>query len=129
MKRNLTCIICPRGCSLEVEILENGVTVKGNACPKGEQYGIDECTHPTRTVTSIVRVANRQDTMVSVKTENPIPKEKIFDLMKEISAKEVNAPIEIGDVICNNLCSKNIIAYYIANFNRCIDFFCRNFFH
>lgn len=110
MKRNLTCIICPRGCSLEVEILENGVTVKGNACPKGELYGIDECTHPTRTVTSIVRVANRQDTMVSVKTENPIPKENIFDLMKEISAKEVNAPIEIGDVICDNIFGTRVIA-------------------
>ena len=110
MKRELTCIICPRGCGLTVEINGDSVTVTGNACPKGQQYGVDECTNPTRTVTSIVRVANRVDTMVSVKTENPIPKENIFDLMQIISAKEVNAPIEIGDIICDDVFGTKVIA-------------------
>ncbi len=110
MKRELTCIICPRGCGLTVEINGDSVTVTGNACPKGQQYGVDECTNPTRTVTSIVRVANRVDTMVSVKTENPIPKENIFDLMQIICAKEVNAPIEIGDIICDDVFGTKVIA-------------------
>ena len=110
MKRELTCIICPRGCGLTVEINGDSVTVTGNACPKGQQYGVDECTNPTRTVTSIVRVANRVDTMVSVKTEKPIPKENIFDLMQIISAKEVNAPIEIGDIICDDVFGTKVIA-------------------
>ena len=57
MKRNLTCIICPRGCALTAEITESGVTVTGNACPKGEEYAINECTNPVRTVTATVRVA------------------------------------------------------------------------
>ena len=110
MKRELTCIICPRGCSLSIEINGDNVSVSGNACPKGVQYGINECTNPTRTVTSIVRVANRIDTMVSVKTQNPIPKGNIFDLMEIIRAKEVNAPIEIGDVICDNVFGTKVIA-------------------
>ena len=67
MNRNLTCIICPRGCALTVEGEKDNLVVTGNACPKGKQYAIDECTHPVRTVTSIVRVANRVDTMVSVR--------------------------------------------------------------
>jgi CxxC motif-containing protein len=110
MKRELTCIICPRGCGLTVDINGDNVSVSGNACPKGREYGINECTNPTRTVTSIVRVANRVDTMVSVKTENPIPKDNIFDLMEIIRAKEVNAPIEIGDVICDNVFGTKVIA-------------------
>lgn len=110
MKRNLTCIICPRGCSLEVDIDGDNVMVEGNFCPKGEKYGVDECTHPTRTVTSVVRVSNRRDTMVSVKTEKPIPKENIFDLMDIIRKKEVEAPVEIGDVICDNIFGTKIIA-------------------
>ena len=48
--------------------------------------------------------------MVSVKTENPIPKDNIFDLMEIIRAKEVNAPIEIGDVICDNVFGTKVIA-------------------
>lgn len=110
MKKELTCIICPRGCTLTVEIEGDNVKVSGNACPKGEQYGIDECTAPTRTVTSIVRVANREDTMVSVKTSNPIPKDKIFDIMKEIRKASVQAPVKIGDVVISDLYGADIIA-------------------
>ena len=78
--------------------------------PKGAVYGHDECLHPTRTVTSIVRVSNREDIMVSVKTEKPIPKENIFDLMRIIRATEAKAPIAIGDVICKDTYGTDVIA-------------------
>lgn len=110
MKRELTCIICPRGCTLAVEIKNGKCTVSGNACPKGERYGIDESTAPTRTVTSIVRVSNREDTMVSVKTSYPVPKDKIFDIMEEIRKVSVQAPVKIGDVIISDLYGADIIA-------------------
>lgn len=110
MKRELTCIICPRGCSLSVEMDENNVTVTGQSCMRGEQYAIDECTHPVRTVTSIVRVTNREDTMVSCKTENPIPKDKIFEVMAIIRAATVEAPVAIGDVLCDNVFGTKVIA-------------------
>ena len=110
MKRELICIICPRGCSLEVKIENGECSVSGNACPKGEQYGIEECTAPKRTVTSIVRVANREDTMVSVKTSKAVAKEKIFDVMDKIRNKSVLAPVKIGDVIIADLYGADIIA-------------------
>lgn len=110
MIKNITCIICPRGCALTVDINENDVKVSGNACPKGERYGIDECTNPIRTVTSTVRVENRTDTMVSVKTETPIAKDKIFDVMQAIRNITVNAPVRIGDVIIDDICGSKIIA-------------------
>lgn len=110
MKRELTCIICPRGCALSVDMTENGITVSGNSCPRGKQYAIDECTNPTRTVTSSVAVSNRENTMVSVKTESPIPKAEIFEVMKRIHATTVSAPIAIGDVIIRDVCGTNIVA-------------------
>lgn len=109
MKKDLICIICPKGCPLKVEIEADQVKVVGNTCPKGEKYAIDECTHPTRTVTSIVRVANREDTMVSVKTKDPIPKDKIFELMEIIRKTEVNAPLEIDEIICDNVFGTQLI--------------------
>lgn len=111
MKRDLVCIICPRGCALTVNIDENGkVSVSGNSCPKGEKYGIDECINPVRTVTSTVRVANRDNTMVSVKTELPIPKENVFALMDKIRKTTVNAPVKIGDKIIENVFGTDIVA-------------------
>ena len=110
MKRQLTCIICPRGCSLTVVPDANPVTVTGNGCPRGEKYGREECLHPVRTVTSIVRVKNREDTMVSVKTADPIPKEKIFECMEQIRSAAVDAPVQIGDIILKDVFGTDVIA-------------------
>lgn len=109
MKRNLTCIICPRGCSLIAEITENGVEVTGNACPKGKEYAVNECTNPVRTVTATVRVSNRYNTMASVKTETPVPKDKMMDVMAKMRQTKVEAPLAIGDVILTDLFGSNIV--------------------
>lgn len=48
-KRNLTCIGCPMGCALLVEM--NGkeiISVTGNTCKKGAEYAVKEVTDPTR---------------------------------------------------------------------------------
>lgn len=110
MKRSLVCIICPRGCSLCVEGSGNDLKVSGNSCAKGARYAVDECTHPVRTVTSIVRVSNREDTMVSVKTSVPIPKEHIFDAMEIIRDLTAEAPVHIGDILCPAVFGADVIA-------------------
>lgn len=102
MKRNLTCIVCPMGCRMTVE-LENGVVVSvaGNTCPRGKVYANDECTHPMRTVTSIARTESGG--VLPVKTSRTIPKELMFDAMKEINKAVIKLPARIGDVVIHNL--------------------------
>ena len=109
MKRNLICIICPRGCALTADITDSGVSVTGNACPKGEEYAINECTNPVRTVTATVRVSNREDTMVSVKTATPVRKDAMMDVMAHLRSIQVEAPLSIGQVIAQNICGADII--------------------
>lgn len=109
MKRELICIVCPRGCTATVEGEIGALTVSGCTCAKGEKYAIEECTHPVRTVTSIVRVSNRPDTMVSVKTTAPVPKESIFSAMQAIRKLSVEAPVHVGDVICTDVYGAEII--------------------
>ena len=94
--KEFTCIICPRGCRLTVD---DNMNVTGNTCPRGKQYAISELTNPVRTITSSVRVSNRDDLLVSVKTSGSIPKGKIFDVMEEINKLSVEAPTRIGDVV------------------------------
>ena len=109
MERKITCIICPRGCAMTATVQGQTVTVTGNTCPKGEEYAVNECLHPVRTVTATVRVANRANTMVCVKTENPVPKEQMMDVMAALRATEVNVPLHIGDVVLKDVCGSNII--------------------
>ena len=102
MVRELTCIVCPKGCPLKVE-LENGEVVKidGETCPRGKKYAIDECTHPMRTITSTVRAENGE--IVPVKTSVTSPKELMFDCMKEINRATAKLPAHIGDVVIANV--------------------------
>ena len=72
-------------------------------CPRGKIYAINELTHPTRTITSSIRVTNRPYTLVSVKTDKPIPKDKMFDVMKEIDKLTIEAPTVIGQVVKANI--------------------------
>lgn len=102
--RNLTCIGCPMGCALKVEMEDNQVIkVSGNTCKKGEEYAKKECTNPTRILTSSVVVIDGDTEVVPVKTEQDIPIERIFDIVKALKQVKVNAPVEIGDVIVKNI--------------------------
>ncbi len=99
-KRELICIQCPMGCPLTVTVADDGaVSVTGNTCPRGAAYGEKEVTHPTRTVTSTVKLDGGTIARVSVKTASDIPKEKIFGVMEEIRAARASAPVSLGDVI------------------------------
>ena len=98
--KELTCIVCPRGCRLKID---DDMNVFGNACPRGVKYAIQELTNPTRTVTSSIRVTNRPYTLVSVKTDQPIPKDKMFEVMEEINKLTVEAPTKIGDIVKKNI--------------------------
>lgn len=109
MKRDLICIICPRGCSLSAEIDGSNVTVSGNACPKGQEYAVNECINPVRTVTATVRVSNRENTMVSVKTATPVSKDRMMEVMGTLRTIQIQAPISIGDVIAKDICGSDII--------------------
>ena len=109
MTRNLTCIVCPLGCDLTVELADGKViSVSGNTCPRGKKYAETECIAPMRTVTSTVRCDD--GSLVSVKTDSPIPKEKMFDCIKIINNTVAHLPISVGDVIIKDVYGSNIVA-------------------
>ena len=87
--RNLTCISCPMGCPITVEMDgDEVVSVTGNTCKRGDVYARKEVTNPTRIVTSTVRVIGGKADMVSVKTKEDIPKGKIFDCVKALKGAD-----------------------------------------
>lgn len=107
--KKLTCINCPVGCSLKVEMDgENVICVSGNTCRRGEIYARKEVTNPTRIVTSTVKVVNGTSGTVSVKTKEDIPKEKIFACVQALRGIEVQAPVHIGDVILGNVAGTGV---------------------
>lgn len=106
----LTCISCPLGCPLKVEVDKEGkvLSVAGNTCKRGEEYGRKEVTAPTRTVTSTVRLAGGAAPVVPVRTRGDIPKDRIFDVMAGIRGACARAPVSIGDVIIENIAGTGV---------------------
>ena len=100
-ENTVICTVCPVGCSICV--IKDGDSYKtiGNNCPRGERYAIKELTTPERTLTSIMACDNGQ--MVPIKTDKPIPKDKIFECMREINEKALILPMTLGDIIISNI--------------------------
>ena len=115
--REMTCIACPMGCALTVSLDEGKVvSVTGNTCPRGVKYAETECTHPTRSLTTTVKVAGGIHPVVPVKSDGAVPKEKLLDCVAVLRDVTVPAPVKIGDVIFENICDTgiNIVATNIC---------------
>lgn len=109
MKRELICIVCPRGCNLQVEINRpDDILVTGNACKRGVEYAINECTHPMRCVTTTMKTADGEP--ISVKTNRLIPKEHVAECMNIINRQTVSLPVRIGDVLIRDVFGSDIVA-------------------
>ena len=109
MNKTLTCIGCPMGCTIDVELDDNGnfVSSTGRSCMIGKRYAQEEVTRPVRTVTALVNVANAAEPL-SVKTAAPIPKSMIFECLAELRKVSVNAPVHIGDVVLADVCGTGV---------------------
>lgn len=100
--KNLTCIMCPIGCQITVETSADGsLEIRGNTCKRGEIYAKQEVTAPQRVVTALFPVEGGG--VVSCKTRGTVPKEKIFDVLKEIQAHKAVLPVKIGQTLIENV--------------------------
>ena len=136
--KEIICITCPKGCHLKVD--EETFAVTGNSCPRGAVYGANELRNPVRVVTSTVVVepvgagiARPQNPdclprtsdacpyegsgkdlprRLPVKTDRPIPKGKMFEVMEEIAKVRVKPPVTVGEVLITNVAGTegNVVA-------------------
>lgn len=108
MLRGFTCIMCPLGCDLEVNVEDGAILeLKGNSCPKGKEYVIQEVTAPVRNIATSVLVEGGDLPLASVRLTAPIPKEDIFKGMEEIRKIHMKAPLHIGQVVIKGLLGTN----------------------
>ena len=116
---NIICIACPKGCRMTVES-NNGkiINISGYSCPQGKEYAREEFLNPTRILPTTVKVNQGEFPLVSVKTEEPIPKKYLLPAMKKIAEITVDAPIKCGDVIIENILNTGVNLVATRNVNR-----------
>ncbi len=109
IEKEITCIICPIGCKIIIKKEGERLNIlKGNKCKKGIEYARNEIFDPRRMLTSLIRVEGGEWPLVSVKSTDPVPKDKIFTILKEIHNTTIKAPIKSQQVILKNVANTGI---------------------
>ena len=101
--KTMTCIVCPKGCRLQIDDEYGTIKVTGNACPRGVDFAIAELTNPLRTLTTSVRTGFQAVPVLSVRTAGEIPKGKIREVMAFLGTVVVREPLAIGETVAENV--------------------------
>ena len=112
-KKHFTCVICPIGCEIDVELEDgNVVSTEGNKCAKSEEFVLQELREPMRILTTTIRIKGAKWAMLPVRTDIAIPKRLLFRVIEELANMELQAPVKVSDVIIRDVAGTgaNIVA-------------------
>lgn len=99
----VVCILCPKGCLIQVSQGAESLTITGNACHKGLAFATQEWTHPMRTLSTTVKTSCERVPRVPVKTADVISKYDLLKVMDYLSHIQVALPVKMGDCIVKNV--------------------------
>ncbi len=109
MKKEIICTVCPRGCRIQVEGQGDQVlSVADYGCKRGFEYASAEYAHPVRILTTTVKMAGVQGDLLPVRSNKPVPKEKLFDCMEVIRSVQAKLPVKCYDVIVADICGTGV---------------------
>lgn len=104
MKKEYICIVCPKGCHIVVD----GDNISGYTCLRGLNYVKQESIDPRRTLTTTVKVNDKNIRVCPVKSSDTLPKDKLFASMKEINKISVDLPIKLHQVVIKNILNTGV---------------------
>ena len=109
MKKEIICTVCPRGCHIMVEGDGDKVlSAEGYSCKRGLEYANTEYAHPVRILTTLVKIEGVENDLLPVRSNQPLPKEKLFDCMEVIRTAQVRLPVAMHDVIVADICGTGV---------------------
>ena len=77
--------------------------VDGQGCRRGRDSAVTEVVRPDRLVTTTVVTRGLRMPMAPVRTSRPIPRSLRDDAMREIRKTRLPHPVQVGDVVIENL--------------------------
>jgi CxxC motif-containing protein len=77
-------------------------------CHRGQEYARQEIYNPCRVLTTTVGVRGSAVAMLPVRTSQPILKGKLIEAMQQIADIEVEVPVKLGEVVCQNIAKTGV---------------------
>ncbi len=104
MKGHFICIVCPTSCPVDAEWNDTELlNIEHAQCKLAWDYIRGEIFDPRRIVTTTVLVEGDDLPLLSVKTDTPVPKHMVLEVMDYLANVVVQAPVGIGEVIVPNI--------------------------
>jgi CxxC motif-containing protein len=104
MRIDITCIMCPLGCNMKVQVEgKKVIDVQGNKCKKGITHAEHELFSPLRILTTTVRTDNAGTRLLPVRSNRGIPKESLMECMRLLSEHAVSGPVRLGQTVVENI--------------------------
>jgi CxxC motif-containing protein len=118
-KKHFTCVICPVGCEIDVE-LQNGnvVSINGSKCQKGKEFVLQELEEAMRILTTTVSIKGAKWAMLPVRTDKPIPKRLLFKVIEQLADIELRAPVKMYDVVLKDVADTDATVIATRNMKR-----------
>lgn len=110
----IICVGCPLGCRVTLTISPDSEiqNMVGNQCREGKKYIMAEFQKPMRIFTATVLTEGSSRRLLSVRTDRPVPKTMLRDLMREVARIRIKPPVKMGQNIVPNILKigTNIVA-------------------
>lgn len=119
--RSFPCIVCPRGCKLDVEDENGEWVVQGFGCALGRSFGIKEMTRPTRTICSTIASTNKNYPVVPVRTDREVPLEDVFRVVESIRKILLDRDVSVGDVVVSRIAGTEANLVATASTNMIVE--------
>jgi CxxC motif-containing protein len=104
----ITCVLCPKSCTIEIMPAAKGFDISGHKCDRGKEYAVKELINPERILTTTVKTGFKDFPRLPVKTDKPVPLGKIFLFMEMINSIQVKKRLKPGDIVEKQLLGSDI---------------------
>ncbi|NLA12321.1 MAG: DUF1667 domain-containing protein [Firmicutes bacterium] len=106
--KEFVCIVCPNSCRLTVSEENGEITVSGNECNRGVEYGLSEYCNPRRMLTTTVAISGAVLPRLPVISTAEIPKNKLKRCLEQLYSTAVTAPVQSGDIVLRDICRTGV---------------------
>ncbi len=104
LDREITCIVCPTSCRIQITGTMDEPEITGYTCKRGLEHARNELYCPMRMLTSTVKILGAKFRVMPVISTKEVPKDKMKDCLEEIYRIQVTAPVQEGDIIIRDIC-------------------------
>ena len=104
-EQKVICIGCPLGCHVTLTVDSDGniSDIAGNQCKEGKRHASTEYLHPERVLTATVLAEGLGNRLLPVRTDKPVPRSQLKEIMLAIAKVKVKPPVSVGQEIVHDI--------------------------